>query len=90
MNKDRRAAINEQVETLENLRGQMADVLSAIETIYDEEQEYVDNMPESLQSSERGEAAATAAINLENAKSSLESLDSEIGDAIDYLNSAAE
>ncbi len=76
MNKDRRTEINKAI-------GMLQEALSILETARDEEQEYYDNMPESLQGSERGEAAEQAVSNLEDACSNLE-------DAISSAESAAE
>jgi len=76
MNNDRRTRINQAV-------GLMQEALSILETARDEEQENYDNMPESLQGSERGEAAEQAVSNLEDTCSNLE-------DAISSAESAAE
>ena len=76
MNNDRRTRIKQAV-------GMLQEALSILETARDEEQEYYDNMPESLQGSERGEAAEQAVSNLEDVCSNLE-------DAISSAESAAE
>ena len=60
MNKDRRDRIAKIKEALEDLRGQIEDLQS-------EEQEAFDNMPESLQQSERGQASEAAAEALQSA-----------------------
>lgn len=60
MNKDRRDRIAKIKEALEDLRGQ-------IEDLQLEEQEAFDNMPESLQQSERGQASEAAADALQSA-----------------------
>ena len=60
MNKDRRDRIAKIKEALEDLRGQ-------IENLQSEEQEAFDNMPESLQQSERGQASEAAADALQSA-----------------------
>lgn len=57
MNKQRRKAIDAVREKLEEL-------LEELEAIKDEEQEAFDNLPESLQASERGEAMEEAIENL--------------------------
>ena len=62
MNKDRRDRIAKIKEALEDLRGQ-------IEDLQTEEQEAFDNMPESLQQSERGQASEAAADALHGALS---------------------
>ena len=65
MNKQKRKAIDEIVEQLRALYDQL-------ETLQEEEQDCYDNMPESLQYSEKGEAMSAAVDQLDNAKSSVE------------------
>ena len=72
MNKSRRA-------TLTMIANAMEELKSRLETVRDEEQDAFDNMPESLQESERGEAMQEAIDNMEYAMDSLE-------EAVDYLN----
>lgn len=65
MNKDRRARIQALIDKLEGIK-------EDIDFIKDEEQEYYDNMPESIQAGERGDKAQEAIDNLES--------------TLDYLN----
>lgn len=74
MNRTRREAIDDLIEQLENIQQQ-------IEALKDEEQTVYDNLPETLQYSERGETITEAIDNLESAESSVE-------EAIGYLTSA--
>ena len=74
MNKQRRARIEEIVN-------QIGVLLYDLEEIRDEEQEYMDNMPENLQGSEKYEIAEEVVSNLESAIDSL-------NDAVDYANEA--
>lgn len=74
MNKDRRKHINDIVEQLNIL-------LLEIEDVKDEEQEAYDNLPESMQSGEKGEKMSDAVNNLEYAFDSLT-------EVIDYLGEA--
>ena len=53
MNKQRRKDIDTIIQSLEETREQ-------IQTVLDEEQEYLDNIPENLKNSERHETAETA------------------------------
>ncbi len=76
MNKDRRAAIAKLADELEGIRSQ-------IEDLQNEEQEYYDNMPESFQSGDKGQAAEAAAEALSSAVDSVQ-------DAISSLESAQE
>lgn len=76
MNKQRRERIQEVVD-------QISVLCQELEELRDEEQEYMDNMPENLQCSERYEMAEVAVDNLDSAIGSLE-------EAIDYTNKASE
>ena len=74
MNKKRRLEIHEVINVLN-------DLVSRIGTIQDDEQEYLDNMPENLQSSEKYDAAEEAIDDLESSKVAIE-------EAVDYLEAA--
>lgn len=83
MNKDRRKQIDEAIKKIEgmteafgDLKAKIEEVKTDIETIRDEEQEYMDNMPESLQSSDKYYAAEAAISNLESALEPLSELES--------------
>lgn len=73
MNKQRRKAIDE-------IQGKLMDLQSELECVRDEEQEAFDNLPESIQYSERGERMEEFIQYLEesmdNLESAIESLDS--------------
>ena len=74
MNKSRRTRIDKLIERID-------DLMSDLDLIREEEQEAYDNLPESIQDSERGESMYDAIDNLESAYSSLEEVE-------DYLNEA--
>lgn len=74
MNKKRRAEIERAIALLEEAK-------EIFETAGQEEREYYDNMPESFQNGERGEAADAAASALEEACQTIET-------AIDGANEA--
>jgi uncharacterized protein YhaN len=65
VNNARRKMINEAL-------GKISDALSDLRAAADEEQEYYDNMPESLQQGDRGSAAEDAASNLNQACDDIE------------------
>jgi hypothetical protein len=65
MNKDRRTSLEAIANKIDGLKCEL-------ETLRDEEQEYFDNMPESLQGSDKGETAENAISNLDDAINSLE------------------
>ena len=75
MNKMRRKA-------LEELAEKIADLQNELEEIKQEEEDYKDNMPENLQSSERYEIADAAREAMDSAISALQ-------DAYDYTVEAA-
>lgn len=72
MNKSRRAQLSK-------IADQLSELNDAIEVIREEEQEYYDNMPESFQGGEKGDAAQEAIGELENAIS-------DLGNVVDALN----
>lgn len=74
MNKSRRSRIDEIIQKIE-------DLTYDIDVLRDEEEESYDNLPESIQYSDRGETMSEAIDNLESAISSLE-------EATEYLNEA--
>ena len=76
MNKTRRRKIQLIINALQ-------DNLNHLEDLKQEEEESFNNLPESLQESERGEA-------MENAISNLDDAVTYLGEVIDYLESAME
>tara|TARA_B100000161_G_C33459165_1_gene372688 strand:+ start:131 stop:364 length:234 start_codon:yes stop_codon:yes gene_type:complete len=74
MNQERRTKIDKALAL-------MADAKAIIEEVLDEEQEAYDNMPEGLQTSERGEAMQEAITNLEDANSSVDEIEDYLEDA---------
>ncbi len=86
MNKNRRAEINKAIALLEQIKGPLEDAKSIIESAADEEREYYDNMPENMQSGERGEQASAAADALEEVKYAFDEVD--IDDLIGKPNEA--
>lgn len=74
MNAQRRNEITKLIECLENLA-------SDVRAVAEEEQEYYDNMPESLQGGEKGEAAEAAAQCLEDAAGELEEIVNQLEEA---------
>ena len=77
MNKARRKRIEDVQSRLEELKQEIDGILA-------EEQEAYDNMPESLQEGERGEAMQEAIDALESAVSSCEEIDEYLTDAHDH------
>lgn len=74
MNKARREAISKLIDMIDEIRSDVAG-------LRDEEQDYFDNMPESLQGGDKGQAAEEAISALEDAYNSLD-------EVFNYLSSA--
>ena len=90
MNAQRRKQINDLIEQASVLAGKANDLVGEIETLRDEEQDYFDNMPESLQGGEKGDKAQTAIDALDNAVSSMQEVESNLSEVDTYLNEATE
>lgn len=81
MNKDRRKTIATIVEDANNVSADLAKLMERIasikgaaEAVMEEEQEYYDNMPESLQNGEKGQAAEEVISQIEDAINELDGL----------------
>lgn len=68
MNKVRRKQIDDVLKNINSLQNMLDELQQSIEEIKDDEQDYLDNIPENLQNSERYEAAENALCNLEDTK----------------------
>ena len=73
MNKHRRREI-------ERALSLVAEAKAILETCRDGEQDYFDNMPESFQSGEKGEAAEAAVALMDEAVSALDEIEANLGD----------
>lgn len=67
MNKKRRKCIDSVILKINNLQDIIEELQQDIEDIAADEQDYLDNIPENLQGSERYEAGENAVENLEAA-----------------------
>ena len=83
MNKDRRKAIDKIIAKVEgmseefaSLKATVEELISEIETVRDEEQEYMDAMPENLQSSDKYYAAESAVSNMDEAMAAIQEIES--------------
>lgn len=75
MNNNRRKDINKAIDLLTKIQADWQEALDLIGTAADEEQEYFDNMPESLQGSDKGQGAESAAGMLTEVKDAMEEID---------------
>lgn len=77
MNNERRASISAVVAQVADFSETIDLPRESIEALRDEEQEYYDNMPESFQNADRGQAAQEAISYLEDAVSALDDFDAD-------------
>lgn len=75
VNKDRRKAIDAIKLQIADMQMRCEQLAQEVLDLAAEEQEYFDNMPESLQGTDRGQAAEQAISELEDVASSLGSID---------------
>lgn len=91
MNHERRKRINALKERIASLVSELtSDIKEEIGALRDEEQDCLDNMPESLQNGEPGQAAAEAVDKLEEAIVAIETLESDADDIANSLEEAAQ
>lgn len=76
MNKHRRTELSKLTERFDELTSMACELREQLEGIRDEEQEYYDNMPESLQGGEKGETAQSAIDAMETVIMALEEVES--------------
>ena len=100
MNKARRAQINAAIDQLEALKSSLEQIkveatqtAELLESITDEEQEAFDNMPESLQNSDKGQTAQEGLDGLDTAKTDLAAFidslaDVDLDDLVSTLDNA--
>lgn len=75
MNKQRR-------KQLEDIQNNLQNIMSELEILKDEEQEYFDNMPDSLQYGEKGDKAQEAVDAIEGAINGIDEVLESINNAI--------
>lgn len=88
MNKQRRAALKAILPQLEELKTMIENVTGDLGAIRDEEQEAFDNMPESLQDSDRGQTMQEYIDTMEGVLDALGDLD--LDDLYSHVEEIAE
>ena len=106
MNKERRRQINIVIAKISALSAainaitdsdiSIDDLIDEVQGIREDEEEYKDNMPESLQNGDKGQMADESISNLEDAKDNLEEfkccfcylVENHLSPAVDFLESA--
>jgi len=90
MNNQRRKDLKAIQERFSDLQSTITELLSDLESLKDEEQEYFDNMPEGLQGSEKGEKAENAISYLDEAIGEGENIHGSIDSIIESIETASE
>jgi hypothetical protein len=88
MNAARRKLIDHAIADIEVIRGLVETIKEAIDYIREDEQGAFDNLPESLQDGEKGEAITASIDALENAYSGVDDIDSTLEDVASNLSEA--
>ena len=88
MNKQRRKNINEIIPRIETLMQELEYLKEDVDTILSEEQEYLDNIPENLQGSERYEIAESAISNLEDSMDQIDDAIAALEESKTHLEDA--
>lgn len=87
MNNQRRKDIRKAADLLYKLQIALDEVKDILDTARNEEQEYMDNMPESLQSGEKYSNAENAVDVLEDVISNIEDIQSNIETQMENIES---
>lgn len=90
MNAVRRKEISRVLRRLTELAEDMSDILVDIENVKDEESEALENIPESLQETERYAQSEAAAENLEEAYDTFSDMKDSLDNVINSLEAAQE
>lgn len=90
MNKARRKELHALKEKIEAIQSDIYDIIVDLCNQANEEQDYIDNMPENLQESEHMSKAESAIEYLDEAKDALENITDELNDAASSIEMACE
>ena len=85
MNNTRRKEIDRLEERVQSLLNDLSDIKDSISTVQDEEQDYLDNMPESMRD---GEKAQEAIDSLYEAQNTIEDAETYLNDVNNSLENA--
>lgn len=88
MNKERRKAIADISEQISTLQGSLFDLREQIDNLRDEEQECLDNMPDSFKDGDKGSTAQEAIDALEAAMEACDTADGALDDVVNNLSNA--
>lgn len=88
MNKKRREALTAVSERLTGMLSVLESLRSELESLRDEEQDYFDNMPESIQQGAKGQTAEASVDALDGAVSECEDAANTLQTAMDQIAAA--
>ena len=84
MNKDQRKSLNKYAEQLGRIVDELSDIYSGVEDVKSEEEEKLENLPESLRESQKGEDIEEGIGRLDEVLELMD--DCAYSDAADLLN----
>jgi hypothetical protein len=89
MNKTRRKEISKIISRISTLKIELEEnLIPDLESLRDEEQEYLDNMPEGIQAGEKGEKAEEAISEMDSAIETLSTFNEDIDNIFESLENA--
>lgn len=88
MNKQRRKELSDALTLLNEAQDKIEEAESIVDSCYDEECEYRDNIPENLQESDKYYNADAACENLDNANDLLSTIRDYLSDCINSIEAA--
>lgn len=86
MNNNRRKEIKKIIYKLNYIEEEINDISTDIDTVCDEEQDSLDNIPENLQGSFRYQISEEAVNCLENARDNMQTISDLLSDTLEYLS----
>lgn len=90
MNKQRRIELTRILERIEKAKGELESIRDDLDSLKSEEEEYRDNMPESVQNGEKGERANAACDAMQEAYDALDGATEQCGEAVTGIETASE
>lgn len=90
MNKERRKQLADARDLIDKAEGLLSEAKEMLEGAKDDEQEYFDNMPESLQGGDKGQLAEAAVSALDDAVNELDSAIEACQNVGGYIETAQE
>lgn len=90
MNKTRRGQLDKLYNAIDNLKSQLENLREDLDTIKTEEEEYFENIPDSLKEGERAQTSETAIENMQEAYDQFDEVIDGLSEVLDFIDSAKE